>query len=140
FPTHRLRPRSWCSNRPYFSRWPDFGSPFCSLPMTMHPHNRSIDHHIFKIRIVRQNLEDTLESSSLRPPSKSLEHRVPVPKLLRQVSPRRSGSCDPQHRLQKTPTVASRLSWISHFSQTIRLDRLPLRIVQYPACQGSSPT
>jgi hypothetical protein len=104
--------------------------------MAMYFHDGTIYHHILKIRIFRQCLEDALESSALRPASKPLEHRVPLPKLFWQISPRRSGSRYPQHRFQKQPAVASRLSRISHFSQTIRLDCLPLLIVQYLAYQG----
>lgn len=105
--------------------------------MTMHFHNGAIYYHIFKIGIFTQHVENARKRSPLGPASKSLKHRIPVPEFLWQIAPGRSGSCYPQHRFQKQPTVASRLPSISHFSQTIRLDRLPLCIVQYLAYQDS---
>jgi hypothetical protein len=42
-----------------------------------------------------------------RGPSSDLpEHRVPVAKFGRQVTPRRTGACDPEDRVQHAPVVA----------------------------------
>lgn len=48
-------------------QWPDYESPFCAGPMLMDPANRSVDHPVFEIRIVRQRLKNPLSYALARP-------------------------------------------------------------------------
>jgi hypothetical protein len=67
----------------------------------MNANYRSIHHHVLKISILRERFENTLESAALHPASKPLENRIPVAEIHREISPRRTGSDNPQNAFQK---------------------------------------
>jgi hypothetical protein len=59
-------------------------SPFFSRAsaMLVSPNDSCVDHHVFVIVIARQQLENSLENSPLRPSTKALVHRFPVTETL----------------------------------------------------------
>ena len=56
------------------------------------PHDGGVDHHVFVIVIARQQLENTLENTALRPSVESLIDNVPIAKAPRQISPGNTSS------------------------------------------------
>lgn len=55
-------------------------------------------------------LIETLEDTLLRPSSEAPEDRVPSPKLLVRIAPRRARADDPEHRFKKQAVVGCRAS------------------------------
>src|SRR4051812_27138708 len=100
----------------------------------MHPDDGAIDDHVLEIRIVRQGLEDPTEHAPLDPSAKAL--KVPVPKSLGKVAPRRPDTDNPENRFDEKSVVRPRAARILDFSRNKRRDPLPLIIAQYTTVQG----
>jgi hypothetical protein len=64
------------------------------------------------------------------------EHRIPFSEPFGQITPRRSGTGEPQHRFQKAPIVCAGATGIAHFAGQQRRDPLPLLITQDATIQG----
>jgi hypothetical protein len=55
-----------------------------------------------------ERLQDHIPDAAVGPPSKLPKDRIPVAEFLRQVAPRRAGSHQPKHRVERTTMVARR--------------------------------
>ena len=71
----------------------------------MSPDGRDVDENAFKVEIVLQGVENTLEDSRKRPRAETLEHAVPVAGTLRKVALGRFSSGQPEDGLEKPPVV-----------------------------------
>jgi len=110
--------------------WLGFGSPFCALPVAVDLDDGSVDHRKLHVGIIRNGSENPFENIAVHPMAEPLEDRVPVPEILGQVAPRSAGARNPQHRLQKQPTVAAGPTGIGFLAEAMRLHLRPLRIRQ----------
>ena len=71
----------------------------------MSAYNGGIDHHVFVVVIARQQLENALENSTLRPSTKALMNDLPIPEALRQIAPGNAGSVSVQDSFDEQPIV-----------------------------------
>src|SRR6185312_4880806 len=70
------------------------------------------------------------EHAGLHPIAIALEHRIPVAKRRRQISPWAARARDPKHRLKKQTVVTPCAAGISRLAQTKRLHLRPLGVRQ----------
>jgi hypothetical protein len=60
--------------------------------MLVRAHNGGLNDHVFVVMFTRQQLENTLENSILRPSTEALMHDLPIAKTLREIPPGNAGS------------------------------------------------
>jgi hypothetical protein len=60
------------------------------------------------VSVTPKRMEKTLPSSFLRPSIETIEHRLPRPKLGRQISPWHSSTPPPEYRFDEVPVVSPR--------------------------------
>ena len=99
----------------------------------MNPDDRSVDHGVFHVGLIRDGVEKPFENIGLHPISEPLEHRVPLAESWRQVPPGTARSGDPQHRLKKQPPVRTRPTRVRRLAQTMRFHLRPLGVRQTQA-------
>ena len=127
---HLSAPRSWCSNHLDCDLWPGPQTPFFTLTMPVHSHNRCIHHHVFHVRLIADCIKQLLKTISFDPVAKPLEDGVPLAKLRRQISPRATCSCNPKHCFQEESIVGATASSVSNLPQTQWTHTSPLFICQ----------
>jgi len=98
--------------------------------MAMHVDNRGVDLGVFYIWLVGNGVEHTLENIRLHLIAEALEHRVPLAKHRWQVTPRATGTRNPQHRLRVQTAVATRPTRVGWFATAKRSQLLSLRVRQ----------
>ena len=111
---HLSAPRSWWTNHLDCDLWPGPQTPFCTLTMPVHSHNRCIHHHVFHVRLIADCIKQLLKNISFDPVAKPLEDGVPLAKLRRQISPRATCSCNPKHCFQEESIVGATASSVSN--------------------------
>ena len=111
---HLSAPRSWWTNHLDCDLWPGPQTPFCTLTMPVHSHNRCIHHHVFHVRLIADCIKQLLKTISFDPVAKPLEDGVPLAKLRRQISPRATCSCNPKHCFQEESIVGATASSVSN--------------------------
>src|SRR5260370_41258502 len=79
---------------------------------------------------MRYGIENPFENGGLHAIAIALEHRIPVAKRRRQISPRAARAGDPQHSFKKQTVVTSRAAGISGLAQTKWLHLRPLGVCQ----------
>jgi hypothetical protein len=87
-----------------------------------------VDHGELHVRIIRHGIEYPFESTSLRPIAIPPEHRIPLAKRRRQISPWAARAGDPQNCFEKQAIVATYAAGIGRLAQTKRLDLRPLLV------------
>lgn len=102
----------------------------------MDPDQRRIDGDIFEIRIIGQGFEDPLLYPLLCPSPETRVDGEPLAERLRQIAPRRSRPCDPQHRLDEPTIVGGVATRITDLAGQLRCNPFPLAVVQHGANQG----
>ena len=95
--------------------------------MLMGTNHRRVEHHCCQIGRL-QRAEDHLPNPGLGPAIESLKHRVPSTESLWQVSPRRSGSGDPNHGIHEKSIVLPVASRIALSAQQQGFDARPLLV------------
>ena len=113
--------RIWWSCRLSSGLWPGAKSPFCALIVTVHLHDRRIDHGVLHVGLFRAGFEQSLEHVSLAPVAVATKRRAPVAKHLRQVAPGAARACDPEHRLQNRRLSRPLRPGPGGLTQTVRL-------------------
>jgi hypothetical protein len=83
----------------------------------------AVDEHLFEIRILGQLSEYTMPDLSLRPPGKALIDTVPRSEIWWQITPRTSGSGNPQNGFNEQAVIGRR---------TARIARLAWQQCGYP--------
>jgi hypothetical protein len=76
--------------------------------------------------ITRQQLENALENSALRPPAEALMNNLPAPETLRQITPRDPRSVSVQNRIDEQSIVGCGAADMALASGQKILDPIPL--------------
>jgi hypothetical protein len=92
----------------------------------MGAHDGGVDHHVFIVVITRQQLENTLENTTLRPPAEALMNNLPVPETLRQITPGDPGAVAVQDRIHEQSIVGCRAADMAFAAGQKILDPIPL--------------
>ena len=130
FQGHPSAPISWWSILLDCDLWPGSQTPFCTLTMSVHSHNRCIHHDVFHVRLVADSVKQLLKNISFDPVTEPLEDGVPFAKLRRQISPRATCSCNPKHCFQEESIVGAAASSVSNLPQTQWAHTSPLLVCQ----------
>jgi hypothetical protein len=93
-------------------------------------HNGGIDHHIFVVMILGQQLENTFEDPALCPPAEPLVDRFPMAKPLREVAPGTSRSKSVKDSFDKQPIVLGSAAHMAFAARQKILDPIPLVVTQ----------
>jgi len=103
-------------------------SPFfsCAGAVLVSAHDGGVDHHVFVIMVARQQLENALENSALRPPIEALIDNLPVAETLGQIAPRDTSSVSVQDCFDEQPIVSRRASYMAFAAGQKILDPAPL--------------
>ena len=103
---------------------------FFSSPgaMLVRANNGGVDHHVLVVVIARQQLENALENSTLRPPAEALVDDFPVTETLGQIAPRNAGSISVKNSFDEQPVIRRRSSDMAFAAGQKILDPLPLVI------------
>jgi len=92
----------------------------------MSPHGSSVDHHVFVVVIAGQEIENTLENSTLSPSTEALVNDVPFPETLWKITPRNAGSVPIENGFYKQ-SIVCRVSTDMAFAAGKKiLDPIPL--------------
>jgi hypothetical protein len=94
----------------------------------MSAYDRGVDHHVFVVVITRQQLENALENSALRPPAEALMNDLPAPETLRQITPGNPCSVSIQDRIDEQSIVGGGAADMALASGQKILDPIPLVI------------
>jgi hypothetical protein len=79
--------------------------------------HRTVDEHIFKISILCERFKHLVPDAAFLPTGEPLINAVPFSKLLRQITPRRSASQNPQYRFKEQAVVRGSPTGISRFAR-----------------------
>ena len=101
-------------------------------------HDGAVDHRVFVVGIGREMLEDPLPDTGFRPAAEAPMTVAPLPKALRQVAPRDTGSIPEQHRLDEQLVVRRRHPNRSRTAGQYVLDPVPLVVMQSVAPHRSA--
>jgi hypothetical protein len=96
--------------------------------MLMSPHDSGVDHHVFVVVIIRQQLENALENPALRPPIEALVNDVPRAKTLWKIPPRHAGSKSKEYGFNKQPIIRGGAANMALAAGKKILDPIPLVI------------
>jgi hypothetical protein len=89
----------------------------------------AINHDAFHVWITRHGVKYPFENIGFDPMSEAFENGVPVAKFSWKITPRGTGSGNPQNRLHENATVPTRATGVTFFAKTMRLHQSPLGIV-----------
>ena len=112
FQGHLSAPISWWSNHLDCDLWPGSQTPFCTLTMPVHSHNRCIYHDVFHVRLIANRVKQLLKNVCFDPVAKPFEDGVPLAKFRRQISPRATCTRNPKHCFQEQSIVGATASSI----------------------------
>jgi hypothetical protein len=89
-------------------------------------HDGGVDHHVFVVVIARQQPENALENSTLRPPAEALMDDLPIAETLWKITPWDAGSISVQNRLDEQPIVRRCAADMAFAARQKILDPIPL--------------
>jgi hypothetical protein len=90
----------------------------------------AVNHGVFVVRILRQNLENPLPHASPAPARVTGEYYAEVTKALRQVTPGNACAVAVQHRIHEQPVVSRSGSGLCRLAGQQILDARPTLITQ----------
>src|SRR4051812_5153134 len=137
---HRRVCGSWCSTHRVIARWLDPPQLFLSAgAMLMSAHDGAVDRRIFIVSLCGEVLEHAFPNAGDGPAAEASLHLDPIPKTLRQVTPRDPGPIAVEHSLDKQPIVPR-----CHTNRPLTArqkvsDPLPLIVTQPIASHRSAP-
>jgi hypothetical protein len=102
-------------------------------------HDRGVDHHVFVVGVIRQQLENAIENAALRPSVKALVYDVPVAKTRGQITPRDSRSISVKNRINEQPVVCCIAAHMTFSAGQKIFDPLPLVVSQSKPLHGRPP-
>jgi len=94
--------------------------------MLVSAYDGGVDHHVFVIVIARQQLENALENSAIRPSTKALMDNLPISEALGQIAPRDAGPIAVQNSLDEQPIVRRSAAYMAFATGQKILDPVPL--------------
>lgn len=89
-----------------------------------------VDDQVFEVRIICERFEHAQPDPLGTPPAEASKDAVPLAERFRQITPRRTGSHDPQHALDEHAVVAARRTALVRPTDDQAGDTIPLRIAQ----------
>ena len=104
--------------------------------MTVHFHDRGIDHGVFHIRLAADSIKEFLLDIGLDPVATAFENGVPFAEFFRQIAPGAACAHDPRHGLYKQTVVHASWPCIARLAQAVRGHQCPLLVAQYSSFQG----
>ena len=96
--------------------------------MTVHFHDRGIDHGVLHIRLAADGIKEFLPDIGLDPVAKAFEDGVAFAKSFGPIAPRTACAHDPQHGLYKQTVVHASLPRIARLAQAVRGHQCPLLV------------
>ena len=94
--------------------------------MLVRAHDGGVDHHVFVVVIARQQLENALENSTLRPSIEALVDDFPISEALWKIAPWDAGSISVQDRFDEQPIIRRRAADMAFAARQKILDPIPL--------------
>ena len=94
--------------------------------MLVRANNGCVDHHVFVVVIVRQQLENALENPALGPPTEALVDDFPISEALRKITPRDARSISEQNGFHEQPVIRRSASDMAFAAGQKILDPIPL--------------
>ena len=85
-----------------------------------------VDHQPFIIRFINQNFSEFFPNAFSAPTNEPLMNAAPLPVIGRQVSPGRSGSQYPKHRVDKTAVILGNSAPLAPLSRQMWFKQCPL--------------
>jgi hypothetical protein len=98
----------------------------CTGAVLMRAHDSGVDHHVFVVVIVRQQLENSLENPAPGPPAEALVDDFPITEALRKVTPRDARPISEQNGLDEQPIIRRRAADMAFAAGQKILDPIPL--------------
>jgi hypothetical protein len=98
----------------------------CASAVLVRAHDGSINDHVFVVVFTRQQLENTLENSTLRPSTEALMHDLPIAKALREIPPGNAGSISVENGFDEQSIVGCSPSHMAFAAGQKILDPVPL--------------
>ena len=105
----------------------------------MGAHNGGVDHHVFVVMIARQQRENAVKNSALRPPAEALVDDLPIAETLWKIPPRDAGSKSIQNRFNEQSVVGRRAPHMAFAAGKKILDPIPLVVAQSITSHRSAP-
>jgi hypothetical protein len=101
-------------------------------------HNRRVDHLQCRLSdtAAGERLQDHIPDTAIGPASELPKDRIPIAKLLRQITPRRTGSHQPKHRVEHAAMIGRGATAVMGQE---RFEIRPLIVGHQFANQGCSP-
>jgi hypothetical protein len=97
----------------------------------------AVDNQLFEITAIRHRLEETAPDTLLAPTAEAPKDAVSIAEHIRQVTPGRASSYDPQHRLREHAIVASRRTSRTIISDNILRQLIPLVVTKNQTIQDT---
>jgi hypothetical protein len=98
----------------------------------MGSHYRGVDHDPVEIRFLKP-VEDGLPASLFRPVIEAVVDRIIFAEAVRQVRPGRSGTSDPNHRVDEPAVIFSISAWGARLARKQRLNTPVLLVRNFVA-------
>jgi hypothetical protein len=107
--------------------------------MLVSAHDRGVDHPVFVVVIARQQSENAVKNSALRPPAEALVDDLPIAETLWKIPPRDAGPKSIQNRFDEQSVVGRRASHVAFAAGKKILDPIPLVVAQCIPSHRSAP-
>ena len=107
--------------------------------MLVSAHDRGVDHPGFVVVIARQQSENAVKNSALRPPAEALVDDLPIAETLWKIPPRDAGSKSIQNRFDEQSVVGRRAAHMAFAAGKKILDPIPLVVAQGITSHRSAP-
>ena len=101
-------------------------------------HDGGVNHHVLVVVIARQQLENALENSALRPSTETLMRYFPVAETRRQITPGHARSKPIENGFDEQPIVRRRAANVALAARQKILDPFPLVIAYSKALYRSA--
>ena len=96
--------------------------------MTVHFHDRGIDHGVLHIRLAADSIKASLSDIGLAPVAKAFENGVPFAEFFRQIAPGAARAHALRHGLYKQTVVRASWPCIAKLAQAVRGHQCPLLV------------
>ena len=105
----------------------------------MRAHDRRVDEDVFKVRIITQGPEKTLENPGLAPPVEADVNAVPLSEMSRQRSPMCTGSRQPENGFHEQTVVLPGPTRITCLARQMGLHQRPNAVIEFLFFQSCWP-
>jgi hypothetical protein len=99
----------------------------------------AIEHDVLEIAVLADRFEHPIPNAFGSPTRKARKCAMPIAQFWRQITPRRTGSANPQNRLYKQTVIAGCHAAVSHFTGQQRFYSCPLVVSNYASVHSGRP-